>query len=177
MNDDGASTSDSAEPSAERDLVLRSLDTQRDHVLAAIDGLADEQLRRAVLPSGWCCLGLVQHLTLAVERYWCRTIIGGEPLGWFPEEPGADWQVSPDTPVEEVLAGYRDELVRSNDVLARASLDAAPIQRDPIWDGWGVDFPDVRTIALHLITETATHAGHLDVARELLDGRQWLVVT
>ena len=39
-----------------------------------------------------------------------------------------------------------------------------------------MDFPDLRYIMLHMITETACHAGHLDAARELIDGTQWIVV-
>ena len=39
-----------------------------------------------------------------------------------------------------------------------------------------MDFPDVRSVVMHMITETAVHAGHLDAVRELIDGRQWLVL-
>jgi hypothetical protein len=71
---------------------------------------------------------------------------------------------------------YRDEIRRSNAILAAASLDAAPKQPDPDWAEWGLDFPDVRSVVMHMITETAVHAGHLDAVRELIDGRQWLVL-
>jgi hypothetical protein len=53
-------------------------------------------------------------------------------------------------------------------------LEAPPRQRDPWWGDWEV--PDLRFILLHVIAETACHAGHLDAGRELLDGRQWLVL-
>jgi hypothetical protein len=52
----------------------------------------------------------------------------------------------------------------------------APRQPDPHWQEWGIDFPDLRFIMLHVIKETACHAGHLDAARELIDGRQWIVL-
>ena len=39
-----------------------------------------------------------------------------------------------------------------------------------------MDFPDLRTILLHMIVETSVHAGHLDTTRELIDGRQWIVL-
>jgi hypothetical protein len=145
-------------------------------VLGALDGLTDEQLRQPVLPSGWCCLGLVKHLALADEHYWFRSIVGGEPLDFFPEEPGADWQVGPDEPAGAILDLYRDEIERANVVIAATPLDAPPRQRDPLWDEWGGDFPDLRFILLHMIVETAVHAGHLDAVRELLDGQQWLVL-
>jgi hypothetical protein len=58
----------------------------------------------------------------------------------------------------------------------RAGADAAPKQPDPVWATWGRDFPDLRSIVMHVVTETAIHAGHLDVVRELIDGRQWVVL-
>jgi uncharacterized membrane protein YjdF len=48
-------------------------------VLGAVEGLSDEALRRPVLPSGWSCLGMVQHLTLSVERLWFRAVVAGDP--------------------------------------------------------------------------------------------------
>jgi len=163
-------------PSAERDLLVAHLDAQRRHVLGALDGLDDDQLRAPVLPSGWSPIGLVRHLTLADERYWCRSIIGGEPLDWFPDEPGADWRVRADEPSSAVLDAYRCEIARSNEVIASADPDDPPGRRDPLWDEWGIDFPTVRSVVLHLLVETATHAGHLDAVRELIDGRLWLEV-
>jgi hypothetical protein len=162
--------------SDERDLLLRRLDGHRQHVLGAIDGLTDEQLRHPVLPSGWHCLGLLQHLTLADEHYWFRSIVGGEPLDFFPAGPNAEWVVEPDVPVADVIAAYRDEIARSNAVILRTDLDDPPRQRDPRWDEWGIDFPDLRYIMLHMIGETACHAGHVDAVRELIDGRQWIVM-
>jgi hypothetical protein len=158
------------------EVLLGFLNRQRDHVLGALDGLSDEQLRRPVLPSAWSCLGMVKHLSFADERYWFRSIVGGEPLDFFPEEPNAEWRVESDETAEDVLNLYRDEIERANTVITATPLDMAPRQRDPLWDKWGVDFPDLRFIMLHMISETACHAGHLDAARELLDGRQWLVM-
>jgi hypothetical protein len=74
------------------------------------------------------------------------------------------------------VARYRDEIDRADSVIAATELDAPPRQPDPLWAQWGVQFPDLRFILLHMIVETATHAGHLDAARELLDGKQWLVM-
>ena len=129
-----------------------------------------------MLPSGWTCLGLVRHLTLADERYWFHSIVGGHALGWFPDEPGGDWQVADTESADAVIGTYRDEIARSNAIIADTPLDAPPRQRDPRWEEWGVDFPNLRDVMLHMITETAVHAGHLDAVCELLDGRQWLVV-
>jgi len=76
----------------------------------------------------------------------------------------------------KVIAGLRSEIcwretAASDAVLAGLSLDAPPA-RWPDYFSWRLR--DVRAIILHVITETAVHAGHLDAARELLDGRTWL---
>jgi hypothetical protein len=159
----------------EKHALLRALDACRAHVLGILDGLSDEQLREPVLPSGWHCLGMVRHLTLSDERYWFRGIVAGESLDFFPsEEAGGDWYVDPNESADDVLRAYREEIERSNAIIADTSLDAAPAQRDPRWSGW--EIPDVRYIMLHMLAETAAHAGHLDTVRELIDGRQWIVL-
>ena len=62
----------------ERAFLLSYLTAQRNHVLGILESLPEEDLRRPVLPSGWTCLGLVQHLALDVERFWFRAVIAGE---------------------------------------------------------------------------------------------------
>jgi hypothetical protein len=162
------------DPMDERTALTAVLDAQREHVLDAVDGLPDEALRRPVLPSGWTCLGLVQHLTLDVERFWFRAVIAGEQVELRTGD-GA-WRVDPSTPSKDVLDAYRQEARLANAVVARTPLDA-----EPAW--WPVevfaDLPvqDVRRTILNVVTETACHAGHLDGVRELLDGRQRLVLT
>jgi len=161
----------------EKDVLLSGLDRQRQHVLGILEGLSEEQLRRAVLPSGWSCLGMVKHLALSDEHYWLRCIVAGESLNYFPEHnlnDNGDWRVSPSETPEEIFGLYREEIASSNEIIRNVSLDAAPAQRDAWWGDWEV--PDVRFIVLHLIVETSVHAGHLDAVRELIDGRQWIVL-
>ncbi len=153
-----------------------ALDDTRHHILGVVDALNDEQLRTAVLPSAWTPLELVRHLTLGDERYWFSSIIGGGDLDWVPTGEKADWQVPADMTPASVIDAYRRQIAASNDALDRIDPDDPPHRRDPLWDTWGVDFANVRVIVLHMIIETATHAGHLDVAAELLDGRQHLVM-
>ncbi len=160
----------------EREELLASLEAQRRHVLAAVEGLTSEQLRQPVLPSGWSCLGMLKHLALADEHYWFRSIVGGEPLDFFPEEPNADWKIDDAETDDDIVGLYRNEIEAANRVILSTEPDDPPRQRDPMWDEWGLDFPNLRHIMLHMIAETACHAGHLDAARELLDGKQWLVL-
>jgi len=145
-------------------------------VLRQLEGLTDQQLRRPVLPSGWSCLGLVRHLTLSDERYWFEVVVAGGPLDFWPEGDGGDWVVDPDEPAQEVLAGYRSAIERSDEIVAERSLDQAPAQPEDWWAEAGVEFPDVRAVLVHVLVETATHAGHLDAVRELLDGHQYIVL-
>ena len=162
--------------SRERQVLLRHLEDQRRHVLAMLEGLSDEQLRQPVLPSGWQCLGLVKHLALSDEHYWFRCVVAGESLDYFPTEPNGDWQVGPEESAEDVLELYREEIRRANQIIEATSLDAAPLQPEEFWAEAGLEFADLRAVLMHVITETSVHAGHLDAVRELIDGRQWIVL-
>jgi hypothetical protein len=163
-------------PSAELSVLQTALDDKRQHILSNIDGLTDDQLRTATLPSGWTPIELVSHLTLGDERYWFSSIIGGDDLDWIPSGPRADWTSGAGTNTAAIIDGYRSQIDASNTVLAGVGADDPPRRRDPLWDTWGIDFPTVRIIVVHMIVETATHAGHLDAAVELVDGRQHLVM-
>ena len=162
--------------SAERDLLLDRLADQRHHVLTQLEGLSDEQLRRPVLPSGWSCLGLVRHLTLSDERYWFEVVVAGGPLDFWPEGDNGDWQVHPDEPATDVVDAYRSAIRRADEIIATRELGDPPERPEDWWHDAGLRFPDLRTIVMHVLVETSVHAGHLDAARELLDGRQHLVL-
>ena len=165
-----------ARPQAETRALLSSLTSQRIHVLGILDGMTEDQLRRPVLPSGWSCLGLVQHLTISDERFWFRGIVAGESayVSTSDEEAEAAWRVPADLSASVVLEAYRQEIELADAVIAATPLSKPPaIWPVEIWPNWRL--PDFRAIMLHVITETACHAGHLDSARELIDGRQWMV--
>ena len=160
----------------ETELLKRFLDEQRHHVLGILEGLTEEQLTRPLLPSGWHCLGMVKHLALSDEHYWFRCVMNGESEDYFPEGPNAEFQLEPGETAADVFARYRDEIAHADAIITRDALDQPPRGPDPQWKVWGVDFPDLRTVILWVIKETATHAGHLDAVRELIDGRQWIVL-
>ncbi|MYS25014.1 Protein of unknown function [Streptomyces sp. DvalAA-14] len=164
--------------SAERTALLGSLAAQRRHVLGTLEGLDEEALRRPVLPSGWSCLGLISHLALDVERFWFRGVVAAEPdvLAALAQGPDDAWQVGADVPVDTVLDLYRREAERADAVILATDPDTAPAWR-PEGPAGGWQPRSVREVLLHVITETACHAGHLDAVRELVDGRKWLVLT
>src|SRR5579859_3357508 len=153
--------------------LFNALSDQRRHVLGVVAGLTGEQLHRPVLPSGWSCLGLINHLALDVELFWFRTRMTVQPDAIADPASGSDaWRVAPDTPADQVLERYRRQNGLADAACATVSLDAAPAHWPDYFADWRLHTN--RQILLHVITETACHAGHLDAARELLDTRQWL---
>lgn len=154
----------------EKDALVLFLEAQRVSVLAILDGLDVEGLTTAVLPSGWTPLGLVEHLGYA-ERHWFQEMVTGsaEPLAW-PDDDHTP--LTTPRPPSVVFAFYRAQCERSNAVLASTPLSTPPRGRHP--GPLGDEVTDLRRIVLHMIEETARHAGQLDVARELLDGRTGL---
>lgn len=157
----------------ETEALLTALESQRGHIIGALDGLSPDDLRRPVLPSGWTPLGLVRHLAMDVERFWFRAVVAGETVELC---SGAEaWQIPPGMPDAAVIGLYRDEIAAANAIIEATPIDAMP----KWWPDFFANFPPrpLRKTLLHVITETATHAGHLDAARELIDGGQWLVLT
>ncbi len=159
---------------AERVALLACLEAQRSSVLAVVAALDETSWRTAVVPSGWTPLGLVEHLGHA-ERFWAQTVLTGRtaPLPW---PAGEDSTVGPGFSSThrtcDVVAFYQDQSTRTDEILDGLRLDDRPpgLLR--------ADLPtpvtDVRDVVLHLVEETARHVGHLDIARELLDGQTGL---
>ena len=125
------------------------------------------------LPSGWAPVQLLHHLAVDDERFWVRAVIGDDEEA---QQSLSDdgWQVPEHLSVSDVVDLYRHEAELSDAVLADADLGAAP--------AWWPDFlgelwmTSGAEVVMHVIVETAAHAGHLDVVRELVDGTQWRVV-
>ena len=152
--------------------LLDFLHAQRDAVLAIVAGLDEEAWHRSIVPSGWTPAGLVDHLGGA-EWHWFQGVVAGAE----PEPPPGEEDLPPydptaafvsDLPSAEIIAFYRDQCARSDAVLAVTPLSAPPRGKHGDPDN---EPPDVRWIVLHMIEETARHAGHLDITRELLDGQ------
>ncbi|MEU4215185.1 DinB family protein [Actinoplanes sp. NPDC026623] len=144
---------------------------QRASVRAIISGLSDDVLRTPVLPSGWTPLGLVEHLAHA-EGHWFQEVTTGlaQVLPW----PGGDCPpLTTPRSSAVVLEFYREQCALSDKFITATSLATEPFGRhhdEPL----ASQTTDLRRIILHMIEETARHAGHLDAARELIDGRTGL---
>jgi uncharacterized damage-inducible protein DinB len=159
---------------SERDRLQYFLDQQRRAVLAVVDDLDESQLHTPVLPSGWTPAGLVLHLAQA-EGLWFQHVIRGtasrtewdDGLVDPPYDPAGAFATQHSG--RAVIDFYRQQCQVSNQIMSSVDVDA------PLRGEHGLDWPDepitdVRWVALHMIEETARHAGHLDAARELLDG-------
>jgi uncharacterized damage-inducible protein DinB len=143
----------------ERASLLHFLSAQREAALAVVHGMSDADARRSVVPSGWTPLDLTIHLG-DVERHWFAFVLGGD-RAHTPVRPGAP------TTIDDAAAHYRAEVARSDRLLAGFDLDDPPTAIPEELPG---EILTVRDVVLHVIEETARHAGHLDIARELLDG-------
>ena len=149
---------------AEKESLKVSLDRHRDAVLWKLGGLGDDDLRRSMVPSGTSLLGLVKHLA-AVEYGWFCDTFGREiePLPFDDDDPDADLRVRPEETTEDILAFYGR---------ARAAADQAIDELDVEDTGtaWFGEAVTMRWVLIHMIEETARHAGHVDILRELIDG-------
>ena len=105
---------------AERSMLLDYLQAQRRHVLGILEGLDEEALRRPALPSGWTPVGLVNHLSVDVERFWFRAVVAGEAeaVEGVLSATSDGWQVDDAIPAAEVLATYRREIELADAIVA-----------------------------------------------------------
>lgn len=145
-----------------------SLDRHRDAVLWKLDGLDDDQLRRALVPSGTNPLGLVKHLASIEFGWFCETY--GRPSEWIPWDPedyDADARVRPGETTADILAYYARARAAADSVIMDFPLD----DQRPTPTGLGTGEPvSLRWILIHVLEDTIRHAGHLDLMRELIDG-------
>ena len=156
---------------SELTLLTEYLDYQRGTVLAKTEGLTPAQLTAVHPPSELTHGGLLYHLAL-VEETWMEVRFGGlperDPWGTVDWDADPDWEfrTARALDVDHLRARYRQACDRSRQVVAAASgpdqLSARP-RRD------GRHF-SLRWVLLHLIEETARHAGHADLLREAIDG-------
>jgi len=151
-----------------RGLMLDYLDFLRGVVADKIEGLSEDELGSTRVPSGWTPAGLVNHL-VNVERRWLRWGFLAEPVAdpWR-DHAGDDGWVTPDATAAELRA-----LLESTGARSRAIVEQHGLTETAALGGRFTepgDAPQLQWILLHLIQELARHAGHLDIARELVDG-------
>jgi uncharacterized damage-inducible protein DinB len=150
----------------------RYLRTSREALLSKLDGVGEYDVRRPMTPTGTNLLGLVKHVA-SVELGYFGQVFGRpserEDLSWFRDgaEPDADLWVPADESRQSVVDLHHYSAAHSD-----ATIEALPLEAPGEVSWWA---PDRRAVTLHrilahMVTETARHAGHADILRELIDG-------
>ena len=142
----------------ERDVLVGFLDYLRAAVAAKAEGVPETQARAPGVPSGTNLLGLIKHLTF-VERHW---LLGHDVADWQ-----ATFHPAPADTTTTILATYRETIIEANKEIASWDNLTEPGPRPAKRGHAG---PSRRWTLAHLIEETARHAGHADILRELIDG-------
>ena len=147
------------ELTGERETLVQFLDYLRESVALKAEGLDEATARRSTVPSGTSVLGLVKHLT-AVEQLWFQFAFAGREV-----DLASDELESTDT-VQSVVAAYRETGQANNAIVsAYDDLDRRCARTlttpEPL---------SLRWVLVHMVEETARHAGHADIIREQLDG-------
>jgi uncharacterized damage-inducible protein DinB len=154
----------------EREGLLAFLTQQRTVLRIASYGLSDEQARLAPSASPLSVGGLIKHVA-ATETGWVN-LLEGLPMGGGPESYGENFVMREDETLPSVLEEYDAVAVRTERVVA--AIDdlgrPVPVPKGVPWFPDDIEAWSVRWVLLHLITETARHAGHADIVRESIDG-------
>ena len=142
----------------ERTTLVDLLQFQRESVVRKVAGVDEEAARRPLVPSGTTLLWLVKHLAGA-EIIWVLRRFAGEDV------PVPDPSPQPGDTVAGAVALYQETWRRVDEVVAAAAVD--DLARQPGGEG----AVNLRWVLAHLLEETARHAGHADILRELIDGQ------
>jgi hypothetical protein len=152
----------------ERTQLVGWYDLQRAIVHMKCEGVSEADAHRAVLPASplMTMAGVVSHLRWA-EHLWFNVIFSDEPpTGPMFDTSHEDADMMVDgVPLAELLADYARQCAASNEIIAAHSLDDTGKNTD-----WDEGTASLRWMVLHMLEETARHAGHLDAIREILDG-------
>jgi hypothetical protein len=137
---------------------------QREALIEKLQGLSDEDARRAPTVSSLSLLSLVKHSAIW-ERRWFQVVVAGRRFaGEWPEaqpQDGNGFRISGDDTIESVVAYYREQIAASQEILKTVDLDAPCARRAMAGN--------LRWVTVHIIEETARHAGHADIIRETID--------
>lgn len=146
----------------ERDALLAFLEQQRAVLRLAAYGLTDEQARATPSASSLSVGGLIKHVASA-EQGWVDAVVRRKRER-SPGDFDANFRLSDDETLAQVLAHYSDVAADTADVVGAVENLSQPLAVSKLSSF------SVRWLLLHLITETARHAGHADIIRESLDG-------
>ena len=152
--------------------LVTALDVLNDAVLGKLDGLGEYDLRRPVTPTGTNLLGVVKHLA-SVQAGYFGDVFGRpwpEPMPWLGPDAAANEDLV--ATAAESSEWVRDFYVRSW-AHAKETFAVTELDEKGTVPWWPADrrHPTLRAVLVHMTVETARHAGHLDIIRELIDGQ------
>jgi uncharacterized damage-inducible protein DinB len=138
------------------------LDFNRDACIRKVRGVSEEHARVRHGPSKTSLIGVLNHLA-HVEHWWFHMCFAGREPAIVVFEDDGEYDVAENARLDDVIAKYRSQIAVSNVIESEASSleERAKHARYQ---------PTLRWILVHMIEETARHAGHLDITRELIDG-------
>ena len=145
---------------SERKTLQDLLADNRAEILALLDGLTEEQVRRRLVPSLTTLLGLVKHASFA-ERVWFHVTLAGrtrEELG-VPQQVDDSFRLGPDDTIASVTAEFRAVCAESDRIAFGYDLDDTGVHHR-------LGEVSLRWMYVHMIEELARHAGHGDILRE-----------
>lgn len=167
LSDEGAvPTTDSA---LVKQTLHRYLQKTRAALLGKLDGLAERQARWPVTPTGTNVLGLVKHVA-GVQVMYFGDVFGRplpDPPAWLEADDGEDMYATADETLDDVVAFHHRSAAHSDATIEALDLDARGVV--PWWPEGHRDVT-LHRILVHMAYETARHAGHADIVREMLDG-------
>jgi uncharacterized damage-inducible protein DinB len=149
----------------------RYLRKERNALLATLDGLDERQIRWPFTPTGTNLLGIIKHTASVSLGYFGETFgrDHGQPLRWFAEdaEDNADMWATAEESRQQIVALYQASAREAD-----ATIEALDLESPGRVPWWRPDRADVTLgqILVHMIAETAHHAGHADIVREMLAG-------
>lgn len=162
---------------AERADLLEALAAHRQFLRFTVQGLTDEQARRRTTASELTLGGLIKHVA-RTEAKWIDFLLSGPEVMAAPSDPAGyeEWAVGfrllPDETLADVLAEYEQVAARTDDLVrSLPDLDVSQPLPEAPWFAPGAR-RSARRVFLHVVAETAQHAGHADILRESLDGQK-----
>ncbi len=150
----------------EKDTLAGFLQFLRETVIHKCQALSETQITSSPTVSSMSLLGMLKHLTI-VERYWFQGVFldAEVDLPWSEEDPDGDWRTHETDSAESAISAYAAECAISDSIVRDHNLDE--LAR---WATSDDERRSLRWILVHMIEETARHAGHADILREAIDG-------
>ncbi|WP_433662847.1 DinB family protein [Nocardia sp. CA-128927] len=151
----------------------RYFQQSRDRLLSSLDGLSEYDIRRPMTPSATNLLGLIKHVA-GVEFDYLGNCVGRPApvrLAWVEDESiwdGADMWATAEETKDELVALYRTAWRHSDQSIAQ--LDLSTPGEVPWWPE-EKRHTTLGSLLVRVVAETAQHAGHADILREMIDGR------